>query len=374
MAQSLLPHDGSLDSLESDLGCICCAELNIEPVVMPCCGADLCKTCFTRWSQASMSATGWTQPAPCPLCRAPLPPTIAVSSRLKRQVEALLPEASKRRRQELNSSSTCYTPICLAPLTWGATDATLHWRQQQLWQQSCLYVQWQQQQHAIPVVGLPVADVIASHYLQRSAQATCPPRSCSASLAATAGSSDEVVEPNRQDSTHASLSQASSCQLSAHSSSRPSPHVQHLTVTAVRTVEAVRDENTTGAHFSYMAGAGLEPLETGRWQSLRDVPKRLTVARSILQLLQARGAAGGGAAGGVLSAAALAAVQAIEVALYRSAPNPEAYFDTNTLSRRVVQAVRAHVVSREAQRMPLTTPVSNSSAQLLSPCTGTAID
>jgi hypothetical protein len=73
-----------------------------------------------------------------------------------------------------------------------------------------------------------------------------------------------------------------------------------------------------------------------RWQSLADVPLRLAVARRVLCLLRVRCGSRVAASPG----AALEAVRAVEVALYRGAPSRDAYAEETTLQARVAAYVR----------------------------------
>lgn len=327
---SATQHDNSLaesHSLEqmqpaesvstSELECPVCSDLLFNPVVAPC-GHDMCKNCYQKWCQASHGC------AVCPICRAPLPGTLGVCLRLKRIVEELHPQLSKRRRLDHAGSDEAST--CKAvPAPHGNMAGNPWMAYQQLYSQfywggyAATAPQAQEYSAASDAaIGTPVMDYVQRWRMQAmsAAQLSNPTWAQGAAVPAA-----RVIAAGARAITPCVASQSSDAQLHAH-----------------------------------------QP----RWQSVADVPMRLQCAREILVLFCARSAALTGHSNNrqapahtpPFTQATLAAVRAVEVHLYRTALSREAYMERATLPTRVAQYVRGRASVLAAARQERHTGVN----------------
>ncbi|KAL6750687.1 hypothetical protein V8C86DRAFT_2801787 [Haematococcus lacustris] len=375
-----------------DYDCVCCSEFLLEPVVAPC-GHDMCKVCYDQWCRMSPGLLV------CPLCRAPMPRNLGVCIRLNKTLKALHPtEVMRRQIEQLCRSDPVPDMSCQASLEDGevqqllqqpapqaASPGSWHWASQasamyyhlamQTWQVHPTFWAHATQQSmqrcggqlaplAVPggnaspasfasgswttapansanltAMGLPVIDVLChQRSLQQQRQQQ---QSGSLALSPVLGA---VVALQQLNPHQPALSTQQGHTPPAVTAAAASPTASHATPTYSPALAAPA---ASGRPAATPTPLSIASPPTAPWQSLADVPERLNLARAIVQLVQAQGLQQ------VLGPATLAAAQAIEVSLYRTAPSRDNYLDRSSLAVRVLQVVRQRVAAARARRAAL---------------------
>lgn len=302
----------SSGSLAEDFECAVCYDLLLDPVVAPC-GHDMCLHCYQRWSSANGAA------AVCPLCRCTLPSNLAVCLRLKKTIERFHPEATERRRQEVQDGAQ--SKANLSP------DPEPLPQQQLPTYPPDLVAQWTatflpQHQHSFFSNMM-----VAVQYMRRQQQSPTPP-----SPTSPAASEQEESEASTDPSTLACdgnmFYSMMPCWTNFTGSSAPGS-VDPMTACMPRNVPtAQRTQKRT-------------------WQTAADSAIRLEMARAIISTLQARGWHH------TLGAKLADAVRFLELFLYRTAASREFYINTSDLEARIVAAVQQRAAAACARRARL---------------------